>query len=276
VPREVIKQYAPTYYDIVTKHGPMGWVFSYCSGHNWGLPIVWPAGGLPTPGVWRQDWLKRVGIEDAPQTLEDFHEAFRRFTFNDPDGNGKDDTYGFTNTTTGWHQMFSEFFGAYNVLPFDWMEREGEVVWGGITPEAKEALGCLAKWYAEGIIDPEFVTDGMGGIRRMKEKLMNGRIGYGHALGQYREFDPTRPDALVKVMRDIDPDGVVVPAAPPIGPTGHRSRSPHHRDHQGRHGRYHHSPHARPLPLRAEVLHQGHPTGRHQGVVRSQYSSQVL
>ena len=29
-------------------------------------------------------------------TLEDYHEVMRAFTFEDPDGNGQDDTYGMT------------------------------------------------------------------------------------------------------------------------------------------------------------------------------------
>ncbi len=38
-------------------------------------------------------WTK-LGLE-APTTLDEFMEVAKAFTFNDPDGNGKDDTYGY-------------------------------------------------------------------------------------------------------------------------------------------------------------------------------------
>lgn len=222
IPRELIKKHAPRYYQVITEHAPVGWLYADYAGQNWGLPMIWAEGGLPAPGVWRKDWLDAVGIEKEPQTMEEFHEAFRRFTFDDPDGNGIDDTYGLTNTNTGWHMMFSEFFGAYGVLPFDWVERDGKIVWGGITPEAKQVLGLLRQWYEEGIIDPEWVTDDLAGTgrKRLKEKIMSGRIGYAHSLGIFQEFDAESPNSLVNVLAQLNPSAQVVPAAFPAGPDG--------------------------------------------------------
>jgi putative aldouronate transport system substrate-binding protein len=58
--------------------------------------------GFPQPGqilytdglVIRQDWLDKLGLP-APKTLDDFLTVAKAFTQNDPDGNGKNDTYGF-------------------------------------------------------------------------------------------------------------------------------------------------------------------------------------
>lgn len=41
----------------------------------------------------RTDWLEKVGL-DMPETLDDFYEVLKAFKEKDPDGNGKDDTYG--------------------------------------------------------------------------------------------------------------------------------------------------------------------------------------
>lgn len=223
IPIELIKKHAPNYYELINRHAPEGWLYTDVDGENWGLPLILPQGTLPTPGVWRQDWLEAVGIEKDPETLEEFEEAFRRFTFQDPDGNGLDDTYGLSNTAVGWHEMFTEFFGAFGVLPFDWMVKDdGEVVWGGITPEAKEALAVLREWYAEGLIDPEWVTDGLGGGRRFKEKFMNGRVGYAHALGRYQEFNPEKSNSLVSIISKVSPEALVRPAQLPVGPRGQK------------------------------------------------------
>ncbi|MBO1722884.1 sugar ABC transporter substrate-binding protein, partial [Extibacter sp. GGCC_0201] len=43
----------------------------------------------------RQDWLDNLGLY-MPTTAEELLDVMRAFTFDDPDGNGKDDTYGFT------------------------------------------------------------------------------------------------------------------------------------------------------------------------------------
>ena len=42
----------------------------------------------------RKDWLDKLGLE-IPTTLDEFIEVARAFTFDDPDGNGRDDTYGY-------------------------------------------------------------------------------------------------------------------------------------------------------------------------------------
>ncbi|MEG0902184.1 MAG: extracellular solute-binding protein, partial [Clostridia bacterium] len=46
----------------------------------------------------RQDWLDNLGMA-VPTTLDEFTEVMRAFTLKDPDGNGKNDTYGFSCST---------------------------------------------------------------------------------------------------------------------------------------------------------------------------------
>ena len=43
----------------------------------------------------RKDWLAKLGL-DMPQTWEELYEVCHAFTYNDPDGNGVNDTYGLT------------------------------------------------------------------------------------------------------------------------------------------------------------------------------------
>jgi len=42
---------------------------------------------------YRADWAEKLGIAE-PKTIEDVYNMMYAFTYNDPDGNGKDDTYG--------------------------------------------------------------------------------------------------------------------------------------------------------------------------------------
>ena len=41
----------------------------------------------------RTDWLANLGLE-YPKTLDDYYNMLYAFRYNDPDGNGKDDTWG--------------------------------------------------------------------------------------------------------------------------------------------------------------------------------------
>ena len=65
----------------------------------------------------RKDWLDALGLE-VPKTLEDLVNVSVAFTKQDPDGNGVDDTYGFTApgmTAAGSQGLFglSPVFGAF-------------------------------------------------------------------------------------------------------------------------------------------------------------------
>jgi len=108
----------------------------------------------------RMDWLDNLGM-DVPVTLEEFREVARAFTFDDPDGNGKDDTYG-----TAFRQninFIDSWFLAFGVAPNHhqigmWHIRGGKHTNDWVQPEMKEALMYLADMYEEGVIHPESLT----------------------------------------------------------------------------------------------------------------------
>ena len=111
----------------------------------------------------RMDWLDTLGLE-PPETLDEVIEIARAFVQNDPDGNGVDDTVGFTiepkvamryNSLHGLDPVFA----AFGAFPRLWIRDEaGNIVYGTITQETKEALGFVRQMYQDGLIDKEFVT----------------------------------------------------------------------------------------------------------------------
>lgn len=111
------------------------------------------------PVVWvRQDWLDELGLE-GPETVEDVAEITRAFMEEDPDGNGKDDTAALPATSAlykGDTATFDWVFGANNAYPGDWIEKDGEIVYGSIQPETRAALLELQEMYKNGLIDKEF------------------------------------------------------------------------------------------------------------------------
>ncbi len=107
----------------------------------------------------RDDWRVNLGLE-KPQNMEDLIELARAFTFNDPDGNGADDTYGFAFSNQPFENYWElkGFFNSYGAYPDIFIKKDGKIVYGGVQPEMKTALATLRDLYAEGVIDPDFVV----------------------------------------------------------------------------------------------------------------------
>ncbi|MEF3353256.1 extracellular solute-binding protein [Paenibacillus sp. GYB006] len=172
-----IKKYMPTYVKEVEEIDPSAWDVGIIDGKNYGVPRIWLNGSYGFIPTYNGDWLKAIGYNEAPKTLEELEDVFTKFRNNDPDGNGKMDTYGMSGRGKDVRaQMFNSIYAAYGVNPYQFMlTDEGTVTWGGITDEAKEATKLLRKWYTEGLIDPEFMTDN-GEL--IGQKWSSHKIGY--------------------------------------------------------------------------------------------------
>lgn len=97
---------------------------------------------------YRQDWADKLGL-GVPETIEDVYEMMYQFTYGDPDGNGKDDTYGLSLCKyTGPFDIMQTWFGVGN----GWVEQNGELVPVHQTAEYKEALDWFKKIYDDGLV----------------------------------------------------------------------------------------------------------------------------
>jgi putative aldouronate transport system substrate-binding protein len=218
MPYDQLKKLAPAWFEVITKYSPNEWLLSYVGGKNYGIPTNYTLGFTPAPGVWRMDWLKKVGITKVPSTLDEMHTAFLAFKAQDPNGNGSKPTYGMTADMKDWWLTFSEIFGAYGVAPYDWQDVNGTIIWGGIQPEAKQALAVLATWYKEGLIDPDFVTDSL--YDQGLSKFTNGTTGYYGRMGDAGSFMNTAEDSITSVLKKLQPGAEIAVGNYPTGPDG--------------------------------------------------------
>lgn len=103
----------------------------------------------------RKDWLKNVGLE-TPKTIDDFYNVLKAFTTDDPDGDGKDDTYGMViSKHAGPWDIMQTWFGA----PNKWGEdANGDLQPDFTTDEYMEALKFFKKLYDEGLINEDFAV----------------------------------------------------------------------------------------------------------------------
>jgi multiple sugar transport system substrate-binding protein/putative aldouronate transport system substrate-binding protein len=112
----------------------------------------------------KEAWLEAVGLTaDSIKTWDDYYNMLTKFTNEDPDGNGANDTYGVV--AAG----FVGFEAPYiNYLPEFWQDaypaftQDANGVWydGFNTDATKAALLRLQKAYQDGVIDPESLTMG--------------------------------------------------------------------------------------------------------------------
>ena len=120
--------------------------------------------------VWlRKDWMDKLGLSE-PHTIDDVVNIVKHFISEDPGNNGVD-TSGKPNTVglavdtdvTGECGYSSEFlldiiFACFGAYPKQWiMNDDGEIVYGSVTDEAKEALSYISSLYNQGVIDNDFL-----------------------------------------------------------------------------------------------------------------------
>ncbi len=117
-----------------------------------------------TLAIVRGDWLDKLGLEE-PETLEDYYDVLYAFTHEDPDGNGKDDTYGMAIGYTLYDTV--GLFGAHGLMR-GWVENEdGELYSPYATEDAIPVYEWLAKIYADGLLEPNFITNNSGAFREL-------------------------------------------------------------------------------------------------------------
>lgn len=240
IPKDMIQKYAPRYAKMLDENSP-GWQMNLAPGkkdeyvalighqtHTEGL--LW------TP-TFRLDWLEKLNIKppgeikavgpsggrervyftDKAYTLEELEKILVAFTFDDPDGNGKNDTYGlspYNNAFDTWSATLMGSFGigsGYNLL------EDGKLVRTEISQKYKEFLKLLAKWYKMGVIDPEWTTLN---DKKSWEKYATGKIGYYEAQRAYIAIDDWAKERAPQNLVQKDPAVKLLATAPEIGPGG--------------------------------------------------------
>jgi len=105
--------------------------------------------------VYRKDWLANVGLQE-PKTIDEFYNMLKAFTNNDPDKNGKNDTYGLaackSNMVFG---MMLPWFGAPNKFAED---ASGKLTPDFETTAYKDTLKFTKKLYDEKLINQDFAV----------------------------------------------------------------------------------------------------------------------
>jgi ABC-type glycerol-3-phosphate transport system substrate-binding protein len=167
--------------------------------NNWGI-------------YYRKDYLDKVGLK-VPETLDEYTEVLRAFTFKDPDGNGKPDTFGRAVLTSV--KFDDDVFHAFDVAVGHhangfWRDRGGKLELDWVNPGMKDAWAWWRARWAEKVIDPDSLT--------AQITYRTGAYNVGRVGTMYNAW--TGMDPLILVMKQTHPNADLVAGPALKGPKG--------------------------------------------------------
>jgi putative aldouronate transport system substrate-binding protein len=107
----------------------------------------------------RGDWMEELGLSD-PKSLDDVISIANAFKEKNPGGNV---TSGLVVSKEpiqegGGQYNVNALFALYGAAPKHWIEKDGEIVYGSITKEARTALEKIRELVKNGVIDASFAV----------------------------------------------------------------------------------------------------------------------
>lgn len=173
---------------------------------------------MPWPAIMivRKDWMDKVGITpEEVNSVEGLEKLAHAFTYDDPDGNGQDDTYAFSGADgNGWGFPYLE--AAYNARRGCYDLEDGQVTATFATERYKEYLHLLHDWYEKGYFIQEASTDDRGMER---EKWAAGKFGilFDHPWWAESSLGSS---GVIQMVKDKNPDAEFVVIDSFKGPYG--------------------------------------------------------
>ncbi|PSK86331.1 carbohydrate ABC transporter substrate-binding protein (CUT1 family) [Limimaricola soesokkakensis] len=171
---ELIEEHAPNIKALLDERPELRDAMASSDGKIYYVPYL-PDGKFGRAWYIRQDWLDALGLE-RPDNVEELYQVLVAFRDQDPNGNGKKDEIPIFERQ--WEELIrfvtlwdgrSSGSDTYH----DFYVDNGEVKHPYATEGYREGMKNLAKWYAEGLIDPEIFTRGSSA----REYLLSENLG---------------------------------------------------------------------------------------------------
>ncbi len=192
---ELIDAHAPNLTKILNENPEYRKMVTTDEGNIYVMPFIMgdPSLSVVHGPIVREDWLKKLGVEQ-PTTIAEWEAMLTAIRDGDPNGNGQKDEipYLFHLPDIDLNHLF---VGAWGITS-DFYNEGGTVKYGPIQPEFKEFLATMARWYQEGLIDPDFATtDGKLKDAKVTGNQVGAFTGYpGSSIGRYIELMKEQPE----------------------------------------------------------------------------------
>lgn len=183
--------------------------------------------GLASPGavskneglVIRKDWLDKLGL-DIPVTTDDLLDVMRAFTYQDPDGNGKNDTWGYgafievKNYEGGFGRRLQPLYGAFGI-DGTWNMTKENFGLNLRSPKHYDFMVYMKTMVDERLIDPNWMSYKKDDFRAAWKQ---GKFGI-----MREQNGAVAAEANFTVFNKNFPDGKWIVIDPPVGPYGDSS-----------------------------------------------------
>ncbi len=140
-------------YPNLAQYPASSWKNAAIRGKLYGVPRLGLAIGPAL--LYRQDWAEKLGIP-APKNADEVASLFTAMTKNDPDGNGKPDTWALGGQGADWSMPFVR--GMFRV-PNGWRRNADGTLTNQIeTDEFKQSLAFARRLFEAGVYHPDAAT----------------------------------------------------------------------------------------------------------------------
>lgn len=126
----------------------------------------------------RRDWIEELGLEE-PETLEDAFDIIEAFVANRMGTEEGEEPVGLVCDTelvgtTSSSYSVDPIFDSFGASPQRWVNKNGEIVYGSVTEETKNALNYLHELYERGVLDQNFALRAQNNLRDL---VLEGKCG---------------------------------------------------------------------------------------------------
>ena len=127
----------------------------------------------------RKDWMEELGLSE-PESLEEAFTIIEAFRENRMGAEAGEEPIGLLCDTslvgtTSTNYSVEPVFDSFHAPPQRWIQNDqGEIVYGSVTEETKEALGYLNQLYERGILDTDFALRAQNNLRDL---VVEGKCG---------------------------------------------------------------------------------------------------
>jgi putative aldouronate transport system substrate-binding protein len=151
--------------------------------------------------VFRKDWLDGLGLK-VPKTIDDWYTVTKAMTLNDPDKNGKNDTYGIKKYNEGQASLLTRFAVSLGG-PNKWSVVNGNFEPEFMSKEYNDVLKLFKRLYNEKLINQDFAVFD---ITEAEKLFDSGRAGIKIAVAQTAKTQQERLSKLdAKGIVDVEP-----------------------------------------------------------------------
>lgn len=180
---KIIDEQVPVLKDIMSQYPDVKAQITSPDGHIYFYPrlLLDPVPQCFT-GWWiRGDWLKEQNL-NVPETMDELYSVLKALKSANPN------RYPFFENIRAMIWNFGVGAREYNATNNDFFLEDNQVKFGPTDPRYKDALVFLNKLYAEGLIDPEYLS--LNGDQK-NEKVMQetGGFGFGSNAGQLTRYN---------------------------------------------------------------------------------------